>query len=205
MIPQFKDSLNLIITGVGGQGNVLVSRLIGQAMVDAGLQVTVGETYGASQRGGSVASHVRVSKDSQYGPITPKGHADVIVGLEPLESLRILGLYGSRKTFVVTNIRPIHPLSVVAGDAEYPALATIRESINGLSAKAWYIDASEIALNLGEPLLTNMVMVGATIGLELVPITHDMFESQLRASFEGDRLRLNLEAVKMGLTYYVDK
>jgi indolepyruvate ferredoxin oxidoreductase beta subunit len=195
-----KEPLNLIITGVGGQGNVLISRLIGQSMVDAGLQVTVGETYGASQRGGSVASHVRISKDTQYGPIIPEGHADVILGLEPVESLRILGLYGSPKTFVVTNIRPFYPLSVATGDAEYPRLETIKQSINELSAKAWYIDASEIALNLGAPLLTNMVMVGAIIGARLLPLTQDMFESQLEASFEKESLTLNLQSFRMGLT-----
>lgn len=195
-----KEPLNLIITGVGGQGNVLISRLIGQSMVDAGLQVTVGETYGASQRGGSVASHVRISKDTQYGPIIPEGHADVILGLEPVESLRILGLYGSPKTFVVTNIRPFYPLSVATGDAEYPRLETIKQSINELSAKAWYIDASEIALNLGAPLLTNMVMVGAIIGTRLLPLTQDMFESQLEASFEKESLTLNLQSFRMGLT-----
>jgi len=197
---QHKDPLNLIITGVGGQGNVLISRLIGQSMVDAGLQVTVGETYGASQRGGSVASHVRISKDTRYGPITPEGHADVILGLEPIEALRILGVYGSPKTSVVTNIRPFYPLSVATGEAEYPILETIKQCIDELSAKAWYIDASEIALNLGAPLLTNMVMVGAIIGVGLLPLTQGMFESQLETSFERESLTLNLKAFRMGLT-----
>jgi indolepyruvate ferredoxin oxidoreductase beta subunit len=196
---QHKDPLNLIITGVGGQGNVLISRLIGQSMVDSGLQVTVGETYGASQRGGSVASHVRISKDIQYGSITPEGHADVILGLEPMESLRILGLYGSPKTFVVTNIRPFYPLSVATGEAEYPTLETTKQCINELSAKAWYLDASAIAIGLGAPLLTNMVMTGAIIGVKLLPLTQDMFEGQLEASFEKESLTLNLQAFRMGL------
>jgi indolepyruvate ferredoxin oxidoreductase beta subunit len=195
-----KDPLNLIITGVGGQGNVLISRLIGQAMVDAGMKVTVGETYGASQRGGSVASHVRISTDKEYGPITPEGHADVILGLEPVETLRILGLYGNPRTFVITNIRPFYPLCVATGEAEYPSLEIIKKSINELSEKAWYIDASEIAINLGAPLLANMVMVGAIIGIKVLPLTQDMFERQLEASFEGENLSLNLKAFRMGLS-----
>ncbi len=194
-----KDPLNLIITGVGGQGNVLISRLIGQALVDGGMQVTVGETYGASQRGGSVASHVRISRQEEYGPITPEGHADVILGLEPVETLRILGLYGSPETFVVTNIRPFYPLCVATGEVEYPSLKTIKKSINELSEKAWYIDASKIALDLGAPLLANMVMVGAIVGLNLLPLTMDMFERQLRENFEKERLSLNLKAFRMGL------
>ena len=91
-------------------------------------------------------------------------------------------------------------MAVATGDAEYPRLETIKQSIDELSAKAWYIDASEIALNLGAPLLTNMVMVGAIIGARLLPLTQDMFESQLEASFEKESLTLNLKSFRMGLT-----
>ncbi|MFH1757501.1 MAG: 2-oxoacid:acceptor oxidoreductase family protein, partial [Pseudomonadota bacterium] len=82
-----KDSYNLIITGVGGQGNVLSSQLIGQAFVHKGYFTTIGETYGASQRGGSVMSHIRISSKKQLSPLIPKGKADVIVALEPVEAL----------------------------------------------------------------------------------------------------------------------
>lgn len=194
-----KDPINLIITGVGGQGNVLISRLIGEAMLEDGYQVTIGETYGASQRGGSVASHVRISKDTQYGPLTPEGKADVILGLEPVESLRILGLYGNPKTFVITNTRPIHPMAVATGEAEYPRLETIKQGIDELSQKAWYIDASETAIKLGEPLLSNMVMVGALISTGLLPLKKEIFQRQLEASFEKERLTLNMKAFTMGL------
>lgn len=195
-----KYPLNLIISGVGGQGNVLISRLIGQALVDSAYRVTIGETYGASQRGGSVASHVRISKDTQYGALTPEGQADIILGLEPVESLRILGQYGSSRTFVITNTRPIYPMSVSTGEAEYPGLETIKQSINGLSGKAWYIDASEMALKLGASLLTNIVMAGALVGAGLLPLKQDMFERQLKARFQKERLTLNLQAFRMGLT-----
>lgn len=194
-----KDPMNLIITGVGGQGNVLISQLIGKALLEDGYQVTIGETYGASQRGGAVASHIRISKDAQYSPLTPEGKADVIFGLEPVESLRILGLYGSAKTFVVTNTRPVYPMAVATGEAEYPRLENIKQGISELSQKAWYIDASEIAINLGAPLLTNMVMVGALITTGLLPLKREMFEQQLEASFQGERLTLNLKAFTMGL------
>ena len=196
---QQTDPINLIITGVGGQGNVLISRLIGQAMVDSDYRITVGETYGASQRGGSVTSLVRISKDTQYGALTPEGQADIILGLEPVESLRILGLYGSRRVCVVTNTRPVHPMSVAIGEADYPTLETIVQSINELSQKAWYVDASQIAINLGVPLLTNMVMVGGLVGTGLLPLKRDLFERQLRGSFEGERLILNLQAFEIGI------
>ena len=77
-----KDPFNLVVCGVGGQGNVLASRLIGGILVEQGYKVTIGETYGASQRGGSVMSHVRVSKAQQYGPLMPPRSADLVVALE---------------------------------------------------------------------------------------------------------------------------
>ena len=132
-----KDPVNLIITGVGGQGNILISRLVGQFLVDEGYFITIGETYGASQRGGSVASHVRISKEIAYSPLTPEGCADIILGLEPLESLRMLTLFGNESSFVITNTRPIHTMAVAIGEAEYPSLGSIKEGIAKLSQKAW--------------------------------------------------------------------
>jgi indolepyruvate ferredoxin oxidoreductase beta subunit len=199
-----KDPLNLIITGVGGQGNVLISRLIGQILTDSTYRVTIGETYGAQQRGGPVASHVRISKDTQYGALTPEGQADVILGLEPVESLRILSQYGSPRTTVITNTRPIYPMAVSTGEVEYPRLEIIKQSIDELSGKAWYIDASEMALSLGASLLTNMVMAGALVGAGLLPLRQDMFERQLKASFQKERLTLNLQAFRMGLSAIQD-
>jgi indolepyruvate ferredoxin oxidoreductase beta subunit len=200
MSREWKDPLNLIITGVGGQGNILISKLIGEAMLEDGYWVTIGETYGASQRGGSVASHIRISKKTQHGPLTPEGRADIILGLEPVESLRMLCLYGNPKTSVITNIRPIHPMAVAIGEAEYPSLEMIKQGIRELSREAWYLDASEIAIGLGAPLLTNMVMVGALIGSGLIPLEEEKFMRQLEMNFEKERLSSNLKAITLGVS-----
>lgn len=194
-----KDPINLIITGVGGQGNILISRLIGQSLVDEGYSITIGETYGASQRGGSVASHVRISKKTAYSPLTPEGRADIILGLEPVESLRILTLFGNGSSFVITNTRLIHSMAVVIGDAEYPRLETIKDGIAKLSQKAWYIDASKIALDMGMPLLTNIIMTGALVGAGLLPIDKDRFRERFRMNFRKEQLALNVKAFDMGL------
>ena len=203
MNPKAKDPINLIITGVGGQGNILISRLIGETMIEEGYWVTVGETYGASQRGGSVASHVRISKESQYSPITPEGNAGIILGLEPVESLRMLAVYGSMETYVLTNTRAIHPMSVSTREAEYPSFEDIKQSISRISKKAWYIDASETAIDLGDPLLTNMVMAGALVGSGLLPLDRDKFEYRLQMSFQQNKLALNLKAFNVGVTKMV--
>lgn len=193
-----KDPISLIIAGVGGQGNLLMSRLIGQALVEKGYQVTVGETYGASQRGGSVASHVRISMEYSYSPMTPEGDADIVLGLEPLESLRLLATYGSPTTFVISNTRPIYPMSVVLGETEYPRLSVIKDLIGELSFKAWYLDASEIAIELGSPVLSNIVMMGALFGTGLLPLEREALEDQFRGTFSNASLSLNIEAFTRG-------
>lgn len=192
-------SINLIITGVGGQGNILISKLLGQAFMEQGYTITIGETYGATQRGGSVASHVRISKEKvPYSPVTPRGKADIILGLEPSESLRILTQFGHEGTYVVTNKRPVHPLEVAIGDAEYPSFETIVDCMSKLARNAWYVDASEYALQLGNALLTNIVMTGALIGTGLLPLTREMMKTQIKADFTGDKQTVNLKAFDEG-------
>lgn len=191
--------INLIITGVGGQGNILMSRLLGQAFIEEGRTVTIGETYGATQRGGSVASHVRISKeDIPHSPVTPRGKADIIVGLEPTESLRMLTSFGSTGTYVITNTRPIHSLEVAIGESVYPSPEVLRECTNRLSRKVWYVNASQHALSLGNALLTNIVMMGALFGTGLLPLGRSQIEEQLRKSFKGEKLSVNLRAFELG-------
>jgi len=194
-----KEPINLIITGVGGQGNILMSRLLGEAFIEEGYTVTIGETYGATQRGGSVASHVRISREKiPYSPVTPKGKAGIILGLEPSESLRMITAYGHEGTYVITNSRPVHSLEVAIGEADYPAWETILNCLTQLSKKAWTINASRFALELGNPLITNIVMTGALIGTGLLPLEKSKVEQQLKSTFKGEKLALNLKAFELG-------
>ena len=85
----------MIITGVGGQGNVMATRILSNMLVQKGYYVTIGETFGASQRGGSVISHIRVSSRSNWSPQVPKGKADIVVAIEPIEAIRVLARYGN--------------------------------------------------------------------------------------------------------------
>ena len=89
------DPYNIIITGVGGQGNVMASRVLGNMLARRGLQITIGETFGASQRGGSVMSHLRISRGSSWSPQIPKGQCHLVISLEPTETMRVLANYGN--------------------------------------------------------------------------------------------------------------
>jgi indolepyruvate ferredoxin oxidoreductase beta subunit len=194
-----KDPLNVIVTGVGGQGNVLIAQLIGRAMVRAGYHVTIGETYGASQRGGAVMSHLRISRDAQYGPLIPEGGAHVIIGLEPLETLRVLAQYGNPEVTVIANSRPVHPLAVTTGAAEYPGREQVIRTLEQLSSRAWLLDATDIALELGAGILTNIVMLGALVGSGTLPVGTEAFEAELRESLPRGKLDLNLKAFRRGV------
>ncbi len=193
-----RDFYNLIITGVGGQGNVLVSQLLGQALVSKGFFTTIGETYGASQRGGSVMSHLRFSKKKQLSPLIPKGKADLVVALEPVEALRVLTYYGNVETIVFCNTRPIYPIDVIAGDEEYPELEEIKKYLTALTKKVYYIPATEKALEMGNPILGNMIIIGALLAAELLPLTWEEFQKTLAANFKGQKLTTNLEALREG-------
>jgi indolepyruvate ferredoxin oxidoreductase beta subunit len=194
-----KDPLNVIVTGVGGQGNVLISQFMGGALVRAGYHVTIGETYGASQRGGAVMSHLRISRQAQYGPLIPHGQADAILGLEPLETMRVLAQYGNPAVTVVANSRPVYPLAVTTGSARYPTLEEIESALAELSSRAWLINATDIALDLGAAILANVVMVGALVGAAVLPLAAKEFEMELQESLPDDRLDLNLKAFRRGL------
>jgi indolepyruvate ferredoxin oxidoreductase beta subunit len=194
-----KDPLNIIVTGVGGQGNVLVSQFMGRALVRAGYHVTIGETYGASQRGGPVMSHIRVSRQAQYGPLIPSGQADVVLGLEPVETLRVLAQYGNPGVIVVTNSRPVYPLAVAIGAARYPTVEEITRALEELSSTAWLINATDIAVELGAPILANVVMVGALVGAGVLPLGPEEIEQEFQESLPGERLELNLKAFRRGL------
>jgi indolepyruvate ferredoxin oxidoreductase, beta subunit len=192
------ESINLIITGVGGQGNVLSSQLLGQALVAKGYFVTIGETYGASQRGGSVMSHIRLSSRKQLSPLIPRGKADGIVGLEPVEALRVLTVYGRPETVVITNTRPIYPVDVTSGDEEYPENEEIESALKNLSRKLYFVPATEKAIELGSPILSNMIMIGALLKLKLLPLTRADFQKTLALQFAGKRLDSNVAAILKG-------
>ncbi len=193
-----KDSYNLIITGVGGQGNVLCSQLIGQAFVRKGFFATIGETYGASQRGGSVMSHIRLSSKKQLSPLISKGRADVVVALEPVEALRVLTQYGNPETVVIVNTRPIYPVDVISGNEAYPVFAAIEESLAALSRRVYYVAATDRAMEMGSAILGNMIMIGALLALNLLPLSAEEFCRTLSENFSGSRLETNLKALEQG-------
>ncbi len=193
-----KDPFNIIITGVGGQGNVLASRLLGGMMAEKGYLVTIGETFGASQRGGSVMSHVRVSRKAVPSPQIPRGRADVIVSLEPAEAVRVLAAYGNSKTVLLTNTHPVYPVGVIKGELEYPDIDEMRDAVKNVLASSFFINGTEKALSLGNAILANIVMLGALGGLSVVPFNRDDFEKAIALRLAPGQVPINLQAFDAG-------
>jgi indolepyruvate ferredoxin oxidoreductase beta subunit len=190
--------LNLIIAGVGGQGNVVASQIVGRAAAEMDFRVTIGETFGLSQRGGPVMSHVRLSKDSNYGPLIPPNRADIIIGLEPLETIRILHEFGNFDTVFIVNSRPIHPLNVIAGEVDYPDLEDIRRVLEQSGKRLFWLDATQRAMDMGAPILMNMIMLGALGGLAEFPLQADHFKRTLKSFFPESKLDVNFQALEVG-------
>jgi len=193
-----KDPLNVIMAGVGGQGNVMASRVLANMLSLKGYKVTIGETFGMSQRGGSVMSHLRVSETSAWSPQIPKGRADVLIALEPIEAVRVMRSYGNTGVKVLLNTRAIHPVGVIAGDFEYPSLEGIEKGLKELTPHVWVMDATEEAMKLGNPILSNIIMIGAVSGLNLLPVGMAEFKSVIRDFFPQKLLEVNRRAFEIG-------
>jgi len=193
-----KDPTNIIITGVGGQGNVLASRVLAGMLVSEGYVVTIGETFGMSQRGGSVMSHLRISRESVLSPQIPQGKADIIVGLEPVETLRVLTRYGNPDVVALINSRVVYPIGVITGELQYPALSEIESTFKKLTARSWMIDATIAAVELGNPILSNIVMIGALAKTGLLPIDRRDFAREINKNMLADKCALNLKAFDAG-------
>jgi len=192
------DPYNIIITGVGGQGNVMASRVVGNMLSRRGLQVTIGETFGASQRGGSVMSHLRISTGSSWSPQIPQGRCHLVISLEPTEAMRVLATYGNPDVKVLCNTRPVHAIGVISGDQPYPPLEDIKSWVAELSAACWFLEATAKALELGNPILGNIMMIGAAAGIGALPLARNDFEAVITAAMPADKLELNLTAYDLG-------
>jgi indolepyruvate ferredoxin oxidoreductase beta subunit len=194
-----KELLNIIITGVGGQGNVLASQIFASGAAQDGFNVSVGETYGAAQRGGAVMSHVRLSKETEYGPLTPEGRAHIILGFEPVECLRTVGSFGNEKTKVIVNPRPVYPIDVLSGAIKYPAVEEVLKAIKELVYSVHVVEATELAKKAGDPIMQNVVMVGCLAGSGFTPVKIETLREVVKESFAKRDPETNLKAFELGV------
>ncbi len=149
-------NLNIMIVGVGGQGSLLASKLLGKILVNEGYDVKVSEVHGMSQRGGSVVTYVRAG-DTVYSPIIDKGEADFIVSFEKLEAARYVA-YLKKDGKIIVNSQEIDPMPVITGAADYPHEALDNLKTKGVDIDC--IDALKLALEAGSSKAVNIVLMG---------------------------------------------
>lgn len=191
---------NVLIAGVGGQGAVLISDILGNAAVTDGLRLKGTEVIGSSQRGGCVNSMLRLG-DSPLSPFIPEGRGNIMIGLEPAESLRNI-TYMAKSSIILLNTRVIMPSSVLLGLGTYPALDDIIGKIKGNSAEIVRLNAVKLAEEAGSGRAANIVMLGAAFGTGILPIRLETIKSVIEASFDKKAGSVNAKAFDMGYQGY---
>jgi len=190
------ETKRLVFIGVGGQGNLLASRLLGEAALLMNIPAVVSEIHGMAQRGGIVESAVLLG-DVQ-SPIVSSSEADVLIGFEPLETLRALGKC-NKDTVVITNTHPLPPFTVAVGQGTYPKVEETLQFIRERAKKVIELDGNGIAEEVGNPLSLNMVMLGALIGSGTTPIGAKEMKKVLSTSTKKAFLESNLKAFDLGV------
>jgi indolepyruvate ferredoxin oxidoreductase beta subunit len=190
------EAKRIVLIGVGGQGNLLTSRLLGEAALSMGIPAVVSEIHGMAQRGGIVEAAVLMGDVTS--PIVSSGESDVFIGFEPVETLRGLGKC-NRNTVVITNTAFLPPFTVSIGQGAYPGLEEIMSLIKSRVDRVIALDGSALAEEAGNPLSLNMVMLGALIGSGTIPIGQEEMKHTISASTKKAFLESNLKAFDLGM------
>jgi len=186
------DTRNIMIVGVGGQGSLLASKLLGRLLMNEGYDAKVSEVHGMSQRGGSVVTYVRYG-DKVYSPVIDKGQADFIVSFELLEAARWLG-YLAPGGQLITSTQQIEPMPVITGAAEYPE--NLVERMTALGAKVEAFDALALAEQAGSSKAVNIVLMGRLSNY--FPFSREAWMTALEETVPSKFLELNRRAFEAG-------
>lgn len=182
---------NIMIVGVGGQGTLLASRILGNTVIGEGYDVKVSEVHGMSQRGGSVVTYVKYG-DKVYSPIIDKGEADIILAFEMLEAYRALPFLKKGGKIIVNN-QQIDPMPVITGAAQYPA--EIEQKISGC-CDAIFVDALKLAREAGNTKAVNVVLIG--LMAKNSEIEYEKWVETIKTTVPEKFLEVNLKAFDLG-------
>lgn len=185
----------LIIVAVGGQGNLLSSRVLGEAACRLNVPVRMSEIHGMAQRGGVVESAM-VFGDAK-STIISDGEADLFLAFEPLEALRGIGRCNATTT-VITNTRPLPPFTAAIGKGVYPDMETIGSLIRKKIGRLITLDANALARKAGNELAVNMVLLGALIQTGRLPVTPESIHAAIAESTKKAFVETNLQAFELG-------
>ncbi len=188
-------NLRIFCTGVGGQGTLLATRILGEAALLAGYTAQVSETHGMAQRGGVVESTLILGDLSS--PIISPGEADVLLGFEILEAFRSLNRC-HRRTLVVASTTAVIPYPVAIGQAVYPSVARLLELLASRVGRLLALDAGTLAQQAGSALAVNMIILGALAASDKLPFPPATLEEVIRTKTPAKHLETNLRAFALG-------
>jgi len=189
------ETKRLIIVAVGGQGNLLASKVLGEAALLADVPVRMSEIHGMAQRGGVVESAVVFGEADST--IISDGEADVLLGFEPSETLRALNKCNA-DTVVITNTASLPPFTVAIGKGKYPDLETLQKLIRKKTARLIAFDARALAKQAGNVMSLNMVLLGSLIQTGIMPVSADHVKEAIRTSTKKAFVDINIEAFELG-------
>lgn len=189
------ETKRLIIVAVGGQGNLLASRVLGEAALLADVPVRMSEIHGMAQRGGVVESAI-VFGDARSTVISD-GEADVMVGFEPSETLRALNKTNAA-TVVITNLSPLPPFTVSLGRGVYPDLEELQGLIRNKTGRLISFDARALAEEAGNVLAVNIVLLGALIQTGILPLTAEHVKEAIETTTKAAFVPTNIKAFDLG-------
>lgn len=187
---------NIQLVGVGGQGVLLASTVLGNAAVAEGMEAAMSEVHGMAQRGGSVQCSVRIGREI-YSPLIPKGGADLLLGFEPAETLRSVTSV-SKDSYIITNTAPVVPISVSIGQGTYPPLEEILEALRSVNDHVVAIDATAKAIEAGRAITANAVLIGAIAAAKGFPLSKQRVLDALLAAVPAKARDVNVRAFDLG-------
>lgn len=188
--------LDIVFAGVGGQGIIVASDIYCEAALLDGFDVAKSETHGMAQRGGSIIVHVRIGDDVS-SPLIERGTGDILLGFEILESARALPFLKEKGTSII-NMRFIPPATVLQGLAEQPKVDKLIKVIRGKASQVYEIDGTGLAIELGNSLVTNTVLLGALSALPENPVMKESLRKAISHRLKAEYLNINLKAFYLG-------
>ncbi|MBL7183027.1 MAG: indolepyruvate oxidoreductase subunit beta [Anaerolineae bacterium] len=195
------ETINFLITGVGGQGTVLASDIVAAVGLAAGYDVKKSDILGLAIRGGAVVGHVRWG-ERVHSPIVPEGRVDYLVAFEILEGLRWLDQVRPEGTILI-NQQEIHPVTVSSGLATYPDEATVEKALQAAATHVYRIPGLDIAQELGSARILNVVLLGTLSAL--LPVGQEAWENVVRERVPARFVDLNLQAFHKGRGWTQEK
>lgn len=186
---------NIYICGVGGQGIIKTSIVMGEAAMKMEEHVVMSEIHGMAQRGGVVSTELKIG--DARSPRIGDGEADLILAFEPLEALRAIDKLGENGS-VVTNTAPIMPFNISASKTPYPDIKFILEELESRSSNLFALDALSMAKEAGHILSLNMVMLGGAAAVPKFPITHELLTESMQENLPPKSLAINKNAFQQG-------